>query len=95
MVRTDPSDGRCNISRDELRVIFDYVVGKIPESPNKFTSLLKHHRIHTTKVRVDDKPVYGIKTTFRDVDRFDEFAALHFPPPPAVKTVKTPKKGKA
>jgi len=95
MVRTDPSDGRCNISRDELRVIFDYVVGKIPESPNKFTSLLKHHRIHTTKVRVDDKPVYGIKTTFKDVDRFDEFAALHFPPPPAVKTVKTPKKGKA
>jgi len=95
MVRTDPSDGRCNISRDELRVVFDYVVGKIPESPNKFTSLLKHHRIHTSKVRVDDKPVYGIKTTFRDVDRFDEFAALHFPPPPAVKTVKTPKKGKA
>lgn len=84
MVRTDPTDGRCNISRDELRVILDYVVGKIPESPNKFTSMLKHHRIHTVKVRVDDKPVYGIKAVFKDVDRFDEYASLHFPAPPKV-----------
>lgn len=82
MVRTDPRNGRCNISRDELRVIFEYVVGKIPESPNKFTSLLKHHRIHTTKVRCDDKPVYGIKTEFKDVDQFAVYAATHFPPPP-------------
>ena len=82
MVRTDQANGRCNISRDELRVIFDYVVGKIPESPNKFTSMLKHHRIHTTKVRVDGKPVYGLMTTFKDVKRFEEYAALHFPAPP-------------
>lgn len=82
MVRTDEATGRCNISRDELRVIFEYVVGKIPESPNKFTSLLKHHRIHTIKVRCDDKAVYGIKTEFRDVKRFAEYTALHFPAPP-------------
>lgn len=77
--RTDLTSGRCNISRDELRVIFEYVVGKIPESPNKFTSLLKHHRITTTKVRVDDKPVYGIKTTFKDYKKFASYAATYFP----------------
>lgn len=84
MVRTDEATGRCNISRDELRVIFEYVVGKIPESPNKFTSLLKHHRIHTIKVRCDDKAVYGIKTEFKDVKRFAEYTALHFPAPPKI-----------
>lgn len=84
MVRTDETTGRCNISRDELRVIFEYVVGKIPESPNKFTSLLKHHRIHTIKVRCDDKAVYGLKTEFKDVKRFAEYTALHFPAPPKV-----------
>lgn len=82
MVRTDEATGRCNISRDELRVIFEYVVGKIPESPNKFTSLLKHHRIHTVKVRCDDKAVYGLKTEWADVDRFPEYTMTHFPPPP-------------
>ena len=95
--RTDLTSGRCNISRDELRVIFEYVVGKIPESPNKFTSLLKHHRITTTKVRVDDKPVYGIKTTWKDYGKFALYAKTHFPQPaapatkPAAKAKPTPK----
>lgn len=90
--RTDLTNGRCNISRDELRVIFDYVVGKIPESPNKFTSLLKHHRITTTKVRVDDKPVYGIKTTWKDYKKFAIYAKTHFPQPaaPAAKPAAKP-----
>jgi hypothetical protein len=85
MVRTDQATGRCNISRDELRVIFEYVVGKIPESPNKFTSLLKHHRLYTIKVRCDDKPVYGIKTVFKDVAKFSSYVATHFPPEPKPK----------
>ena len=82
MLRTDPSTGRCNISRDELQVIFTYVVGgNIPESPNKFTSLLKHHRIITIKVRCDDKPVYGIKTQFKDITQFGAYVATYFPIP--------------
>lgn len=81
--RTDLTNGRCNISRDEMRVMFEYVVGKIPESPNKFTSLLKHHRLHTEKVRVDDKPVYGIKTSWKDYKAFASYAKTHFPAAPA------------
>ena len=50
LTRTDALTGKTNIARDELRTVYEYTVGKIPESPNKFTSLLKHHRIHTKKV---------------------------------------------
>lgn len=91
MARTDLATGRCNISRDELFIIYDYVVGKMPESPNKFTSLLKHHRVITVKVRCDGKAVYGLAVTFKDVARFKEYAATHFPPPaPLPKKVTVP-----
>jgi hypothetical protein len=67
-------DGACNISRDELRTLFDYAVGGMPASPNKFTSLLKHHRIHTIKVWVDTKAVYGLRVDWKDTARFPEYA---------------------
>lgn len=91
MLRTHPTTGNCNISRDELHAIFDYVVGGMPESPNKFTSLLKHHRIRTEKVWCDGRAVYGIHTTFKDVDQFDSYVATHFAPPVAAKAQPQPK----
>ena len=69
--RTDAKGG-CNISRDELRIVFDYTVGNMPMTPNKFTSMLKHHRIHMTKVWIDSKAVQGIKTTWCDVKDLDK-----------------------
>jgi hypothetical protein len=91
LARTRP-DGSCNISRDELRAVFHYAVGGVPDSPNKFTSLLKHHRMHTTKVWVDNKAVYGLATTWGDVAQFPLFAATLNPPQaapgPKLKTVK-------
>ena len=69
--------------------MFEYTCGKIPESPNKFTSLLKHHRIHTKKVWCDDKAVHGVQTTFKDVAQFAKYSATYFPAPPkAVKLTK-------
>lgn len=70
LARTDANDGKCNISRDEMRVIFEYTVGNVPSTPNKFTSMLKHHRIHNVKVWVDGKAVYGIKTFWKDHAEF-------------------------
>ena len=90
MLRVNPTTGAANISRDELHAIFDYVVGNMPESPNKFTSLLKHHRIRTVKVWCDNKAVYGLSTKFKDVDKFGSYVATYFAPPVAAAT----KKGK-
>lgn len=78
MMRTDALTGRCNVSRDELRTIYERTVGKMPESPNKVTALLKHHRVHTKKVWVGDKAVYGVSTTFQDVAQFDKYLKAHF-----------------
>ena len=93
MLRTHPKTGACSISRDELHAIFEYMVGNMPDSPNKFTSLLKHHRLRTMKVWCDDKAVYGIRTVWKDVDQFETYVAQHFAPPrpakvAAAKTVK-------
>jgi len=80
--------GQCNISRDELAVLFGYTVGNLPDTPNKFTSMLKHHRIHMTKVWVDGRAVQGIKTTWQgDAQALDDLRAII--EPPAVQ----PKKG--
>lgn len=81
LMRTDALTGRVNIPRDELRALFEYTVGKIPESPNKFTSLLKHHRIHVKKVWGGDKTVNGIAAEFKDVKEFGKYLATHYPQP--------------
>ncbi len=77
MLRTRP-DGSCNVARDELRTIYDYLSDNIPKSPNKFTSLLKHHRIHTSKVWVNNKAVYGIQCQWKDAAKFPTFTKDHF-----------------
>ena len=66
--RTNRTTGICKIMREELRVLFDYTVGvsKAAATPNKFTSLLKHHRIHIGKVRIGDKIINGVQTTWKD-----------------------------
>lgn len=76
--RTDAGTGKVNITRDELRTIFEYVVGKFPESPNKITSLLKHHRIHVKKIRLDGKTPMGIVTEFKDVSSFPTYVKENF-----------------
>lgn len=97
MLRTKP-DGKCNIAREELRVLYDYTVGNMPNSPNKFTSLLKHHRIHTKPVWVDNKTVHGMPVVWKDVSKFSAFTSVHFPvaaattPKPALKLVAGKKK---
>jgi hypothetical protein len=80
MIRTHP-DGKCNIHREELQVIYDYVIGNVPDSPNKFTSLLKHHRVHMRKVWVDNRTVNGIQTAWADLSEFPKYTAAYFPAP--------------
>lgn len=77
--RTQPN-GTCTISREELRTMFDFAVGGMPSSPNKFTSLLKHHRLHLSVVWVNNKSVRGIKTAWKDTAMFNSYISMHFAP---------------
>jgi hypothetical protein len=53
------------ITREEMFIIFDYAIGNMPRSPNKFTSLLKHHRIHTKKVRRGNDLTMGMEVVWK------------------------------
>jgi hypothetical protein len=75
--RTLP-DGTCKIARDELRALFDYTAGPVPESPHKFTKFLAHRHIHTKKVRID-RPVQGIEVKWADVKNFASYLKDSFP----------------
>lgn len=66
IARTEPT-GKCNISRDELRVIFEWCVGDMPKSPNKFTSRMKHHRIITQRLRCDGVVCHAITINWKDI----------------------------
>ncbi len=92
--RTDRNNGKCNISRDELKTIFNYVVGGMPTTPNKFTSLLKHHRIHMQDVWINNGSTAGkergIPTYWKDLADFPKYQAVFTPP--VVKSTKATKK---
>ena len=83
MDRTVPQIGTCSIGREELRVLFDYTVGDMPNTPNKFTSRLKHHRVHITAVWVDGKTVNGLKTQWKDTKKWPQYQTI-FTGPAAV-----------
>lgn len=88
--RADLATGACHISRDELHVLFDYTVGSMPGTPNKFTSLLKHHRLHMSKVWIDKKSVQGITTTWAEPGQLQAFRNVIQPKevmPPKLKIV--------
>jgi hypothetical protein len=57
----DAVNGVKCLTRDQMIAALQYVVGDVPESPNKFTSLLKHHRTITEKIWYDNKAQMGIK----------------------------------
>lgn len=92
--RTDPLNGKCNISRDEMQSIFDYVVGGMPTSPNKFTSLLKHHRIHTKVVKINNKAVNGLTLIWTDYKDFQEYKDQYLAPPQPTKPALATRGGK-
>lgn len=82
--RTDRNNGQCNIARDELRTIFGYVVGNMPATPNKFTSMLKHHRIHMQDVWINNGTSAGkergIVTYWKDLSSFQSYQNIFTPP---------------
>lgn len=76
-------NGTCAIARDELLALFQYTVGGMPETPNKFTSYLRHHRIHVTAVWNGTKTVNGMRTVWTDTSSFKAYRDQLRPPIPA------------
>lgn len=60
--------GDTRLTRDELFVIMEWCVGNMPQSPYKFTALLKHHRLHLTQIWKHDRNVRGINVEWNNDD---------------------------
>ena len=53
------------LTRDDLFTIMEWCVGGMPQSPHKFTALLKHHRIHLTQIWKNNRNVRGIDVNWQ------------------------------
>lgn len=53
-----------SLSRDEVYVLMEWCVGGMPQTPNKFTTVLKHHSLHLEPIWKDGRTVRGVKTTW-------------------------------
>lgn len=52
------------LTRDELYTLLEWCVGGMPASPNKFTSLLRHHNVHLKPVWRGGRTVRGLSVTW-------------------------------
>lgn len=74
------------LSRDELFILFDYCIGNMPRSPNKFTRLLKHKGITTKKLRnAHGELCYGLEVKWT---ASTEWCAEHHIPSQPLRRVK-------
>lgn len=53
------------VSREELQCLLGYTLGQVPNSPHKFTSLLKHHKLFIKSLKRDDKSVRGVTVDWK------------------------------
>jgi hypothetical protein len=61
IIQTQPA----TLSREELRTLFEWTVGNMPDRPHKFTSLVKHHKIHMTAVWRNGRTTRGINLNWQ------------------------------
>lgn len=53
------------VTRDQLMVVFEHCIGGMPETPNKFTSMLKHKGVLLTPRRINKDKTTALEVTWR------------------------------
>ena len=53
------------VTRDQLMVIFEHCIGGMPETPNKFTSMLKHKGIALTPRRINKDKTTALEVVWK------------------------------
>ena len=60
-------EGRTRFTRSEIRTIFEATVGKVPNTPAKFTKFLRHHGLNIGVNRINNKTERGsLVVTWQD-----------------------------
>jgi len=84
LTSTDPD---YRLTRDELRVLFAYNVGDVPRTPAKFTSMLRHHRVHTDVIRIHGRNVRGVKVNWKKDPQWLQDRLIELEKKPTAKVV--------
>jgi hypothetical protein len=59
-------DGMQRLTRDETRALFAYNIGKgVPNTPAKFTQLLRHHRIQLKPLWIKGRTTRGVEANWK------------------------------
>lgn len=69
----------CNVSRDELFILFNFTVGGMSASPTTFSRFLGHRQINVKPVQIDNKTVRGVPVMWAAADKFDQLLLEYFP----------------
>jgi hypothetical protein len=64
LLRNIAEGKRSSLIREELYLLLNYVIGNIPSAPNKFSSLIKHHKLIITMISRGGKAMRGIKVNW-------------------------------
>ena len=70
------NDTFVNVTRDQLRDLFQYAVGNMPVTPAKFTKLIKHRGLDIDPIRVSKRLVRGIQVKLHDINEEETIEAL-------------------
>ena len=65
LVRRISYESITDLTRDELALIFERCIGKIPEGNQKFTAYLRHHGINLKRLRIGNHLAYGLRVEWR------------------------------
>jgi len=87
MCLKDALDGTVTqLHRDQVQAIFQYACGIRADSPNKFTSFLRHRGVRVEHIWINNKTVRGVKVKWKE----DQAKALksHLPKEAKVRRVK-------
>ena len=88
LVKSFVIEKQNKITRDQLRIIFEHTIGKIPEGANKFTRFLAHHSLHTKRIKIDNVAHYGVQTTWKLSAELHNEVAARFKLPTNIRRVK-------
>lgn len=65
LVRRISYESVSELTRDELALIFERCIGKIPEGNQKFTAFLRHHGINIKRLRIGNSLSYGLRVEWK------------------------------
>lgn len=88
LIREIVCDRRDRFTRSDLKIIFEATVGRVPNTPAKFTKYLKHHGLDVGVNRIEGKTERGsLVIEWRDTDDWftrtqREYGVMKSIPPP-------------